>query len=274
MVPSRNLDGQKVFYGVAPVLGANSFPHAIIQLQDCWKAYGRVQALRSIHLQIPAEKTTVLIGPSGCGKSTLLRLIIGLVRPDRGEIRFEGREMDLQDMPGLRHQMGYVIQNGGLFPHLTARRNVTLMARYLKWKRSEIEARLLKLAELTQFPPDGLDRYPVQLSGGQKQRLALMRALMLDPKLLLLDEPLGALDPIIRFDLQTDLKRIFQRLRKTVILVTHDLDEAEYFGDSIVLMREGRIVQQGSIHEMINAPIDPFVTHFIHAQRRQEKELT
>jgi osmoprotectant transport system ATP-binding protein len=181
--------------------------------------------------------------------------------------------MDLQDMPGLRHQMGYVIQNGGLFPHLTARRNVTMMARYLKWKRSEIEARLLELAELTQFPPDGLDRYPVQLSGGQKQRLALMRALMLDPKVLLLDEPLGALDPIIRFDLQTDLKRIFQRLRKTVVLVTHDLDEAEYFGDSIVLMREGRIVQQGSIHEMIDAPIDPFVTHFIHAQRRQEKVL-
>lgn len=97
------------------MLGANSFPHAIIQLQNCWKAYGRVQALRSIHLQIPAEKTTALIGPSGCGKSTILRLIIGLVRPDRGEIRFEGREMDLQDMPGLRHQMGYVIQNGGLF---------------------------------------------------------------------------------------------------------------------------------------------------------------
>jgi len=164
-----------------------------------------------------------------------------------------------------------VIQNGGLFPHLTARRNVTLMARYLNWKRSEIEARLLELAELTQFPLDGLDRYPVQLSGGQKQRLALMRALMLDPKVLLLDEPLGALDPIIRFDLQTDLKRIFQRLRKTVVLVTHDLDEAEYFGDSIVLMREGRIVQQGSIHEMVNAPIDPFVTHFIHAQRRREK---
>ncbi len=179
--------------------------------------------------------------------------------------------MDLQDMPGCRHQMGYVIQDGGLFPHLTARRNVTLMARYFKWRRSEVEARLSELAELTQFPPDGLDRYPVQLSGGQKQRLALMRALMLDPKVLLLDEPLGALDPIIRFDLQTDLKRIFQKLRKTVVLVTHDLDEAEYFGDSTVLMREGRIVQQGSIHEMVNAPVDPFVTRFIHAQRRREK---
>ncbi len=253
------------------MLDVNSFPRAIIELQDCWKAYGRVQALRSIDLQILAEKTTVLIGPSGCGKSTLLRLIIGLVRPDRGAILFEGREIDLHDMPRLRHQMGYVIQNGGLFPHLTARQNVTLMARYLRWKRSEIEDRLLELAELTQFPRDGIERYPVQLSGGQKQRLALMRALMLDPKVLLLDEPLGALDPIIRFELQTDLKRIFQRLHKTVVLVTHDLDEAGYFGDRLVLMREGRVVQQGSIQELMNAPADPFVTRFIHAQRRPQQ---
>jgi osmoprotectant transport system ATP-binding protein len=252
------------------VLNAGLLPHGIIELHNCWKAYGSVQALSSIHLQIPAEKTVVLIGPSGCGKSTLLRLIIGLVRPDQGEIHFEGSEMHLQEMLKIRHQMGYVIQNGGLFPHLTARLNVTLMARHLEWKKSEIEGRLLELAELTQFPPDGLERYPVQLSGGQKQRVALMRALMLDPKVLLLDEPLGALDPIIRFELQTDLKRIFQKLHKTVVLVTHDLDEAEYFGDSIVLMREGQIVQQGSVQEMVNAPVDPFVTRFIHAQRRHE----
>lgn len=249
----------------------NSFPRAIIELQDCWKAYGRVQALRSIHLQILGEKTTVLIGPSGCGKSTLLRLIIGLVRPDRGEIRFEGSETHLRDILKLRHQMGYVIQNGGLFPHLTARQNVTLMARYLKWKRSETEDRLLELAELAQFPADGLERYPIQLSGGQKQRLALMRALMLDPKVLLLDEPLGALDPIIRFELQTDLKRIFQRLHKTVVLVTHDLDEAGYLGDSLALLREGRIVQLGSIQELMNAPADPFVTRFIHAQGKRQQ---
>ncbi|HVP80566.1 MAG TPA: ATP-binding cassette domain-containing protein [Thermodesulfobacteriota bacterium] len=230
-----------------------------------------MQALSSIHLRIPAERTVVLIGPSGCGKSTLLRLIIGLVRPDRGEIGFEGSKIHLQDILELRHQMGYVIQNGGLFPHLTARQNVTLMARHLKWKKRDIEDRLLALAELTQFPPDGLERYPMQLSGGQKQRVALMRALMLDPKVLLLDEPLGALDPIIRFDLQTDLKGIFQKLHKTVVLVTHDLDEAEYFGDVIVLMRDGQIVQQGSIREMMNAAVDPFVSRFIHAQQRHEQ---
>ena len=167
--------------------------------------------------------------------------------------------------------MGYVIQSGGLFSHLTARQNVTLMARYLKWRKRDIEDRLLALAELTRFPPDGLERYPVQLSGGQKQRAALMRSLMLDPKVLLLDEPLGALDPIIRFDLQNDLKRIFQELHKTVVLVTHDLVEAEYFGDIIVLMRDGQIVQQGSVREMVNAPVDPFVSRFIHAQQRHEQ---
>ena len=250
------------------MLDGNFFPHAIIDLRNCWKGYGKVQALCSIDLSIPSEKTTVLIGPSGCGKSTLLRLIIGLVRPDRGEIHFEGREIHLQDMLKLRHQMGYVIQNGGLFPHLTARQNVILMARYLKKGKGEIADRLLELAELAQFPMDGLERYPVQLSGGQQQRLALMRALMLDPKVLLLDEPLRALDPIIRFDLQTDLKGIFQKLRKTVVLVTHDVDEAEYFGNRIVLMREVKILQQGTIQDLINCPVDPFVTRFIHTQRK------
>ncbi len=253
------------------MVDAGSLPHGIIELHDCWKSYGSVQALNAIHLQIPAEKTVVLIGPSGCGKSTILRLIIGLVRPDRGEILFEGSKIHFQEMLGLRHQMGYVIQNGGLFPHLTARRNVTLMARHLDWKKGDIEDRLLALAELTQFPPDGLERYPVQLSGGQRQRVALMRALMLDPKVLLLDEPLGSLDPMIRFDLQTDLKRIFKKLHKTVVLVTHDLDEAEYFGDAIVLMREGQMVQRGSIQEMVSAPVDPFVTRFIHAQRSMNR---
>ena len=265
------MEDQEVFDGVAPVVDAGSLSYGIIELHDCCKSYGSVQALSSIHLRIPAERTVVLIGPSGCGKSTLLRLIIGLVRPDRGEIGFEGSEIHLQDILELRRQMGYVIQNGGLFPHLTARQNVTLMARHLEWNKRDIEDRLLALAELTQFPSDGLERYPVQLSGGQKQRVALMRALMLDPKVLLLDEPLGALDPIIRFDLQTDLKRIFQKLHKTVVLVTHDLDEAEYFGDVIVLMRDGQIVQQGSIREMMNTPVDPFVSRFIHAQQRHEQ---
>ncbi len=246
---------------------------SIIELHNCWKSFGKVQALRSINLRIPPEKTIVLIGPSGCGKSTLLRLMIGLVRADQGEIRFQGTEIHLQDLLELRQQLGYVIQSGGLFPHLTARQNVNLMARYLKWGKRQLEDRVFELAALAQFPRDGLDRYPVQLSGGQRQRLALMRALMLNPKVLLLDEPLGALDPMIRFDLQGDLKNIFQKLHKTVVLVTHDLNEAEYFGDCLVLMREGQILQQGTIAELMNTPVDTFVTRFIHAQRRQPQVL-
>src|SRR5262249_29262895 len=130
-----------------------------------------------------------------------------------------------------------------LFPHLTAAGNAMLMARHLGWGRDRCQARLRELAELTRFPPDGLDRYPAQLSGGQRQRVSLMRALMLDPDLLLLDEPLGALDPIIRSDLQADLRRIFQALGKTVVLVTHDIGEAGFFGDRLVLLRAGKVVQ-------------------------------
>jgi osmoprotectant transport system ATP-binding protein len=212
-------------------------------------------------------RTTVLIGPSGCGKSTLLRLMIGLQSPDAGSVRFAGEPLDEQQLPRLRQRMGYVIQDGGLFPHLTARDNIALMARHLGWTAPRIESRVAELAELTHFPGDGLERYPVQLSGGQQQRVSLMRALMLDPEALLLDEPLGALDPMIRFDLQRELKHIFARLGKTVVLVTHDLAEAAFFGDTIVLLRAGRIVQRGALAEMLARPADEFVRRFIQAQR-------
>jgi osmoprotectant transport system ATP-binding protein len=231
------------------------------------KKFARFDALHDLTLAIPAGKTTVLIGPSGSGKSTLLRLIIGLAWPDTGVVVFSGEPIAPATVLYLRRQMGYVIQEGGLFPHLTARQNVSLMARYLDWETDRIEARLKDLTALTQFPQDGLDRYPAQLSGGQRQRVSLMRALMLDPELLLLDEPLGALDPIIRSDLQADLRRIFQALGKTVVLVTHDIGEAAYFGDDIVLLRDGRIVQRGTLRSLVKEPADPFVTRFINAQR-------
>lgn len=218
-------------------------------------------------LKIRSGATTVLIGPSGCGKSTLLRLMIHLIRPDAGSVRFEGTEFSAEAALVLRQRMGYVIQDGGLFPHLTARGNITLMARYLGWSTGRMEERLDELSALTRFPSGGLDRYPVQLSGGQRQRVSLMRALMLDPDVLLLDEPLAALDPMVRFDLQRDLKQVFQALEKTVVLVTHDLAEAGYLGDVLVLLRGGRIVQQGCLEELVRNPADPFVTRFINAQR-------
>ena len=191
----------------------------------------------------------MLIGPSGCGKSTLLRLMICLIRPDTGTVSFDGRGFDGGDVLDLRRRMGYVIQDGGLFPHLSARDNAALLARHLGWDEDRVEARLRELAELTRFPFDGLDRFPAQLSGGQKQRVSLMRALMLDPEVLLLDEPLGALDPIVRSELQGDLRDIFRALRKTVVAVTHDIGEAGFLGDRLVLLREGEIVQQGSLQE-------------------------
>jgi len=237
----------------------------MLELRGVSKSYGQADALQPINLRITPRRTTVLLGPSGCGKSTLLRLMLGLLRPDSGTILFDGQPI----RPELRRRMGYVVQDGGLFPHLTGRGNVALVAHHLGWEEGRIETRMRELIDLTQFPWDGLDRYPVQLSGGQRQRVSLMRALMLEPDVLLLDEPLGALDPLIRADLQADLRRIFQALGKTVVLVTHDLGEAVFLGDHLVLLRDGRIVQEGTLADFVERPADPFVTRFINAQRTQ-----
>jgi osmoprotectant transport system ATP-binding protein len=216
---------------------------------------------------VESGKTTVLIGPSGCGKSTLLRLIIRLVEPDSGSIEFDGKPVTSENIDASRRRIGYVIQEGGLFPHLTARANVLLMARHIGKSEEETHNRLLELCELTRFSQSLLRRYPVELSGGQRQRVSLMRGLMLSPELLLLDEPLGALDPLVRVSLQNDLKQIFTHLDQTVILVTHDLAEAIYFADEIVLMNEGRIIQKGTITDLRERPAGPFVSEFINAQR-------
>jgi osmoprotectant transport system ATP-binding protein len=239
----------------------------MLQLVGISKSYGGTPALRPTDLTIPAGRTTVLIGSSGCGKSTLLRLMAGLLQPDSGTVTFEGVPLTPANARALRRRIGFVVQDGGLFPHLTARGNVTLMARYLGWNPTRIEERLTELTALTQFPTELLDQYPVRLSGGQRQRVSLMRALMLDPSLLLLDEPLGALDPLIRSELQADLRGIFQKLHKTVVLVTHDLNEAGFLGDTLVLMQAGRIVQQDAFAKLIEAPADEFVTRFINAQK-------
>ena len=160
-----------------------------------------------------------------------------------------------------------MIQEGGLFPHLTARGNILLMARHLGKSETDLRERLSDLCQLTRFSENLLGRYPAELSGGQRQRVSLMRALMLSPELLLLDEPLGALDPLVRAALQKDLKEIFARLKQTALLVTHDLAEATYLGHEIVLMNEGRIVQQGSLADLRERPATDFVSEFINAQR-------
>lgn len=242
----------------------------MIDLVDVAKSFGKTQVLRPTTLHLAAGKTTVLLGPSGCGKSTLLRLIVGLIEPDQGEVRIGGERLTSANVMEMRRKMGYVIQDGGLFPHLSARDNVGLLARYLGWDRRIIDERVHELADLTRLPREALDRFPVQLSGGQRQRLGIMRALMLDPQVVLLDEPMGALDPLIRYDLQEDLKKIFQMLSKTVVLVTHDIGEAAFLADTVVLMGEGRIIQQGPLGDLVAAPADPFVTRFMNAQRLPE----
>ena len=240
---------------------------ALVQLVDVSKQYGDASALHSTNLAIERGKTTVLIGPSGCGKSTLLRLIIGLTNQDSGGIFFAGQLVTPANIDMVRRRTGYVIQEGGLFPHLTARGNVLLLPRHLGKTEEESRARLRELCALTRFPENLLDRYPLELSGGQRQRVSLMRALILSPELLLLDEPLGALDPLVRASLQQDLKEIFARLHQTALLVTHDLAEAAYLGGEVVLMNEGRIVQQGSIADLRERPANTFVSEFINAQR-------
>jgi osmoprotectant transport system ATP-binding protein len=239
----------------------------MINIENVSKTYSSTNVLDSVSLIIHPHKTTVLIGPSGCGKSTLMRLIMGIIKPDRGSIYIEDQMLTPNNVFAIRQRMGYVIQDGGLFPHLTAQENISLMAHYLGWNRDRIRDRIFELCKLAKFPPDALNRYPVQISGGQKQRVSLMRALMLDPHILLLDEPLVALDPLIRFELQVDLKEVFQALGKTVVMVTHDIGEAGFFGDEIVLLKSGRIVQKGTLIDLVQTPAEPFVTRFINAQR-------
>jgi osmoprotectant transport system ATP-binding protein len=230
------------------------------------KSFGNAVALRPTDLEIPQNKTTVLIGLSGSGKSTILRLISGLIEPTTGWIEINGKKLTRGALLEIRRRMGYVIQSGDLFPHLTARRNILLVAQELRLGMDEINARLEELCALTRFPSELLDRYPVELSGGEQRRASLTRALMLKPDILLLDEPLGALDPMVRAALLTDLKALFERTQTTVVVVTHNLVEAARLGDWIVLLKGGRIVQQGLFAELSQRPSEPFVSEFFHAQ--------
>jgi len=242
----------------------------MIKLSSVSKTFGTIAALHETNLDVSAGKTTVLIGPSGCGKSTILRLIIGLLEPTTGTIEIDGDRVSPANILRVRRRIGYVIQEGGLFAHLTASQNVLLMAKHLKEPVERMETRLLELCELTHFPESALQRYPVELSGGQRQRVSLMRALMLKPSVLLLDEPFGALDPMVRARLQDELKEIFKHLQQTIVMVTHDMAEAGFFADCIVLLNEGRIVQSGTLNDLRTKPATEFVREFLRAQRAVE----
>jgi osmoprotectant transport system ATP-binding protein len=238
----------------------------MIGVRHVSKRFGRVVALDDVSLDVAPGTTHVLLGPSGSGKSTLLRVLLGLVEPDAGEVVLDGVRITPAARARLVGRVGYVVQDGGLYPHLTAAGNVSLPAAAVGWAPARAAARLHVLATLVGFDEAMLARYPAELSGGQRQRVGLMRALVLDPPLLLLDEPLAALDPIVRADLQEELRRIFAALNKTVVLVTHDVREAVVLGAAITLLRAGRVVQQGTFSDLARQPVEPFVTAFLRAQ--------
>jgi osmoprotectant transport system ATP-binding protein len=239
----------------------------MLKLEHIYKAYHGKSVLTDINLSVAAGATRALIGASGSGKSTLLRVTLGLIPFEKGYVK-----IDDQPLLSFRHfewadRIGYVPQDGGLFPHISARQNIALVPKLRGWPKARIEARLAELRTLVGLEATDLARFPHQLSGGQRQRASIMRAAMMDPPVMLLDEPMGALDPLIRRSLQQELKAIFQRLGKTVVLVTHDLGEAVFLADQISLLHEGRVLQTGTYRELLLRPADPFVTLFINAQR-------
>jgi osmoprotectant transport system ATP-binding protein len=222
-------------------------------------------AVDGITLEIPAGKIVMLVGPSGCGKTTTLKMINRLIEPTEGRIVVGDDDVTSIDGDELRRRMGYVIQAGGLFPHMTVAANIAIVPKMLGWSKAKIAARVDELLELVSLDPDTYrDRYPRELSGGQQQRVGVARALAADPPVLLMDEPFGAVDPITRARLQDELIRIQEELHKTIVIVTHDFDEAVKLGDWIVIFSEGaHIVQYDSPERILAEPANEFVENFI-----------
>ncbi|OYZ24082.1 MAG: hypothetical protein B7Y39_02470 [Bdellovibrio sp. 28-41-41] len=238
----------------------------MILIKDVSKKFENSLALDKTNLPLAEKQTHVFWGSSGSGKTTLLRLIAGLIEVTSGEIWIESQKISTSIQKQLAAKIGYVIQEGGLFPHLNAWQNIALAGLPRAWDAHQTSARINELAELVQLEIPLLTQFPAQLSGGQRQRVALMRALLLDPPIILLDEPLGALDPLVRSELQKELKRIFNKLNKTVVFVTHDIGEGAFFGHTISLFHEGSLVQHGNFRSFIEHPKNEFVTKFITAQ--------
>ncbi|CAG7649766.1 Glycine betaine/carnitine/choline transport ATP-binding protein OpuCA [Paenibacillus solanacearum] len=243
----------------------------MIQMTGVNKVYDDgFKALSDVNLELKKGEITVLIGPSGCGKSTTMKLINRLIEPTDGTIRIEGRSTQEWNPVDLRRKIGYVIQNIGLFPHMTIAKNVAVVPSLLKWEKSRIEARIDELLNLVGMSPDVFrNRYPSELSGGQQQRIGVIRAMAADPDIILMDEPFSALDPISREQLQDELIRLQQELKKTIVFVTHDMDEAIRIADTIVIMKDGSVVQKGKPEQILRHPANDFVKSFIGQKRLQ-----
>lgn len=247
----------------------------MIELFDVTRRFGEETAVDAISLRVESGELCALVGTSGCGKSTTLRMINRLIEHSEGEIHIDGQPIRRFKEDALRRRIGYVIQSTGLFPHWTVARNIGLVPRLLKWSAERIESRVEELMALLGLPRETFaDKYPHQLSGGQAQRVGVARALAADPDILLMDEPFGALDPITREALQDELREVQARLHKTIVFVTHDMDEALRLADKLVVMDAGRIVQQGTPLELLHEPATPFVESMLGGDDRGLKEAS
>ena len=241
---------------------------ATVELREVTKRYGDTVAVDHLSLTVPAGRICVLIGPSGCGKTTSLRMVNRLIEPTSGEILIDGRNVLLEDPTALRRRIGYVIQEVGLFPHQTIAQNVATVPKLLGWPETRIRARVDELLALIGFDPARMrDRYPSQLSGGERQRVGVARALAAEPPVMLMDEPFGAVDPIVRERLQNQFLELHRALAITVVFVTHDIDEAIKLGDRVAIMRAGRLVQYAPPAELLARPADAFVAQFVGSDR-------
>lgn len=237
----------------------------MLALQHIHKRFDGKIALDDINLTVAKGATHALIGSSGSGKTTLLRITLGLIPFDQGYVKINDQPLLSYSRSEWADRIGYVPQEGGLFPHLSGLNNVILIAKLRGWPASQIAARVVEMTSLVDLDAATLARFPHELSGGQRGRVAIMRAAFMDPAVMLLDEPMGALDPLVRRDLQQELKSIFRRLNKTVVIVTHDLSEAVFLAQRITLLHHGRVIQTGSYEELVTQPADPFVSLFINA---------
>ncbi len=240
----------------------------LLTFENVSKVYaGDKKAVEHLSLDVQTGEFIVFIGPSGCGKTTTMKMINRIIEPSEGSIYVGGENILQQNAVELRRSIGYVIQQIGLFPHMTIRDNIALVTKLLKWPEDKRHARAEELLKLVDMPSDYLNRYPHELSGGQQQRIGVLRALAADPPLILMDEPFGALDPITRDTLQEEFKKLQQSLGKTIVFVTHDMDEALKLADRIVIMRDGQMVQVGTPDDIIRNPANEFVEEFIGKDR-------
>ncbi|MDC6142346.1 choline ABC transporter ATP-binding protein OpuBA [Bacillus subtilis] len=240
----------------------------MLTLENVSKTYkGGKKAVNNVNLKIAKGEFICFIGPSGCGKTTTMKMINRLIEPSAGKIFIDGENIMDQDPVELRRKIGYVIQQIGLFPHMTIQQNISLVPKLLKWPEQQRKERARELLKLVDMGPEYVDRYPHELSGGQQQRIGVLRALAAEPPLILMDEPFGALDPITRDSLQEEFKKLQKTLHKTIVFVTHDMDEAIKLADRIVILKAGEIIQVGTPDDILRNPADEFVEEFIGKER-------